>query len=160
MKRRTIKIWFATLTSSLSCNSVEGVVALCETSDGAAECKGGVLSRNGAARLIDVGDIDLDGRVVLGRDKAVQCRTCLRQSVASVSEFLFTGRLHKLAGWLEREQTDIFWERKGRQPVLGRSACWQELSLWMRAGVGKIQVREHNRAEVSGCIGPIEQIWV
>lgn len=50
---------------------VEGVVALADGSDEAAEGVDDVLAGDGAAVLVNLGDRDLDGGVVLGLDDAV-----------------------------------------------------------------------------------------
>lgn len=51
--------------------AVDGVVALAHGTDEAAESVDVVLSGDGAAVLIDLGDGNLDGAVVLGPDDAV-----------------------------------------------------------------------------------------
>ncbi|KAM6532234.1 hypothetical protein FSOLCH5_001663 [Fusarium solani] len=51
--------------------SVEGVVALAHRSDETAEGVGVVLALDGTAVLVDLGNRDLDGAVVLGLDDAV-----------------------------------------------------------------------------------------
>jgi len=50
---------------------VEGVVALADGSDEAAEGVDDVLAGDGAAVLVNLGDGDLDGGVILGLDDAV-----------------------------------------------------------------------------------------
>ena len=51
--------------------AVHGVVGLAHGADEAAEGVGVVLAGDGAAVLVDFGDVDLDGAVVLGLDDAV-----------------------------------------------------------------------------------------
>jgi hypothetical protein len=51
--------------------AVHGVVGLAHGADEAAEGVGVVLAGDGAAVLVDLGDVDLDGAVVLGLDDAV-----------------------------------------------------------------------------------------
>lgn len=51
--------------------SVQGIVGLAHGADEAAEGVNVVLAADGAARLVNLGDGDLDGGVVLGLDDAV-----------------------------------------------------------------------------------------
>ena len=50
---------------------VEGVVALANSTDEAAEGVDDVLALDGTAVVVNLGDRDLDGSVVLGLDDAV-----------------------------------------------------------------------------------------
>jgi hypothetical protein len=56
------------------CEAVEGVVALAHGADEAGESIDNVLALDGAAVLIDLGDGDLAGPVVLGLDNAARRR--------------------------------------------------------------------------------------
>jgi hypothetical protein len=51
--------------------AVQGIVGLAHGTDEAAEGVDVVLARDGTARLVNLGDGDLDGGVVLGLDDAV-----------------------------------------------------------------------------------------
>lgn len=55
--------------------SVDRVVSLTSGSDVAGQGVGGVRTSNGSALSIDVGDVDLDGSVVLSLDDSVRSRT-------------------------------------------------------------------------------------
>lgn len=58
------------LTTSLRRQAVQGVVALAIRTDLTAECESG-RGGEGTAVSIDIGDANLDGRVVLGGNEAV-----------------------------------------------------------------------------------------
>lgn len=68
--------------------AVEGVVALAHGADEAAEGVGLVLALDGTAVLVDLGDGDLDGAVVLGLDDAVGRRALPRDVATRRKKFL------------------------------------------------------------------------
>lgn len=73
--------------------TVDAVVSLTTATDVTAEGVGEVLADNGAALLVDLGDRDLDRRVVLGLDEAVSGRALARNVKLDLMLVLcFTGR--------------------------------------------------------------------
>ena len=62
--------------------AVHGVVALAHSADEAAESVDVVLASDSAAVLVDLGDGDLDGSVVLGLDDAVGSAALARDVAA------------------------------------------------------------------------------
>jgi len=59
------------LTTLLGSDTVDRVVRVTLGSDSAADGNGGGLTLDGLSIGVDVGDLDLDGSVVLGRDETV-----------------------------------------------------------------------------------------
>ena len=59
------------LTTLLGSDTVDGVVRVTLGSDSAADGNGGGLTLDGLSIGVDVGDLDLDGSVVLSRDETV-----------------------------------------------------------------------------------------
>jgi hypothetical protein len=58
-------------TTLLGSDSVDGIVRVTLSPDLAADGNGGSLALDGLSLGIDIGDLDLDGSVVLGRDQSV-----------------------------------------------------------------------------------------
>lgn len=72
------------------CQAVDGVVALAHGADETAEGVHVVLAGDGTAVLVNLGDRNLDGTVVLGLDDAVG-GAALAGDVAGKSKYQYSG---------------------------------------------------------------------
>jgi len=64
------------LTTLLGSDTVDGVIAVALGTDTAADGNGGRLTLDGLSIGVNVGDLDLDRGVVLGRDETVWALDC------------------------------------------------------------------------------------